>query len=119
VSARRRRELEERVREDCDLVTGQRSVDAGQLQGLRHVHVLDARVRVRGADEVDVAHLVTLDVVEEDAFALQEPLVLLAWDVLARPAGRRLTRLRDDRLRRRDGGFRHPAAALIASTMFT
>ena len=38
---------------------------------------------VRRPDEVDVADLVAFDVVKEDAFALDEPLVFLARDVLA------------------------------------
>ena len=35
---------------------------------------------VRRADEVDVRHPVALDVVDEEALALDEPLVLLARD---------------------------------------
>ena len=53
VRAGRRRELEERVGEDRDLVAGQRPVDAVELERLRDVDGLDARVRVRRADEVD------------------------------------------------------------------
>jgi hypothetical protein len=68
---------------------------------------------------VDEAHLVPLDVVEEDAFALDEPLVLLARDVLADEARRRLALLDDERPLRGDGGLGHSEAALIAATMFT
>ena len=96
----RRRELEERIGEDRDLVAGQRPVDAVELERLRDVDGLDARVRVRRADEVDEAHLVPLDVVEEDALALDEPLVLLARDALADEAALRLAFLDDERLLR-------------------
>ena len=115
----RRRELEERVGEDRDLVAGQRPVDAVELERLRHVDRTDARVRVRRADEVDVAHPVPLDVVEEDALALDEPLVLLARNALPDEAGLRLAFLDDERPFRRDRRLGHCAAALIASTMFT
>jgi hypothetical protein len=78
-------------------------------------------VGVGRADEVDIAHVVALDVVEEDPLALDEPLVLLARDVLAAPAFSR--RLFDDGLLRRHGRRAHsgtswPEAALIALTMF-
>ena len=76
-------------------------------------------MRVRRAHEVDVTHLVPLDVVEEDTFALQQALVLLARDVLARPAFLRLAFLDDDGLRGSDGGLGHAPTDLIASTMFT
>jgi hypothetical protein len=119
VSARRRRELEKRIRENGDLVAGERPVDAVELERLRDVDGLDPGVRVRRADEVDEAHLVPLDVVEEHALALDEPLVLLARDVLADEPGPGVALLDDEGLLGRDGGLGHPAAALIASTMFT
>ena len=87
VGARLHRQLEERVGEDRDLVAGERAVDAAELERLRDVDRQDLRVRVRRADEVHVAHAVALDVVEEDALALDEPLVLLARDVRAGEAG--------------------------------
>jgi hypothetical protein len=71
------------------------------------------------ADEVDEAHLVPLDVVEEDTLALDEALVLLARDVLADEAGPRLTVFDDERPLGSDCRLGHSAAALIASTMFT
>ena len=91
--AGRRRELEERIGQRRDLVAGERAVHAGQLERLRDVDRLDDRVGVRGADVGGEAHVVPLDVVDEDALALDEPAVLLARDALARPAlllGRRL-----------------------------
>ena len=118
VGARLDRQLEERIGEDRDLVAGQRAVDAAELDGLRHVDGHDLRVRVRRADEVHVAHAVPLHVVEEDALALDEALVLLARDVRAREARLRLARRDDERLRLRLG-LRHCFTALIASTMFT
>jgi hypothetical protein len=83
--------------------------------------VLDPRVRVRRADEVDVPHLVPADVVDEHALALDEPLVLLPRDVRADEPALRLAFLDDERLCGADcRRLRHaPAAALIASTMFT
>src|SRR5262249_805567 len=108
-----------RVGENRHLVPGQRAVDAVELERLRHVDGLDARVRVRRAHEVDVTHLVALDVVEEDALPLQQPLVLLARDVLPRPAFLRLSLLAAGRLRRGDCRLGHAPTALIASTMFT
>ena len=83
VRSGRRGELEEGVREDRDFVTGERSVDAVQLERLRDVDGLDPCVRVRRPHELDVAHLVPLDVVEEHALALDEALVLLPRDVLS------------------------------------
>ena len=80
-----RRDLEERIGERRDLFAGQRPVDARVLLGLRDVDRGDVRVRVRRADEVDVAHAVPLDVVDEDALALDEAAVLLARDALALP----------------------------------
>ena len=50
---------------------------------------------VRRAHEVDKTHLVPLDVVEEDPFPLDEPLVLFARNVLPDEAGLRLTILDD------------------------
>ncbi len=93
----RDRELEERIGEDRDLVAGERPVDALELERLRDVDALDLRVRVRGAHEVDVAHPVPPDVVEEDALALHEPLVLLAGDAGAEPAALGLGLLDDQR----------------------
>jgi hypothetical protein len=63
---------------------------------------------------VGVAHVVALDVVDEDALALDEPLVLLPRHALPGPAlGRRLDLdlLRSQRLR-------HVDTALTASMMF-
>ena len=57
------------------------------------------RVRVRRADEVDVAHPVRLDVVHEHALALDEPAVLLARDQRAGVADLQLGRLLGDGLR--------------------
>ena len=80
-------------------------------------------MRVGRPDEVDVRHAVALDVVDEDALALDEPPVLLPRDVLADEARRDLLLLDGDRLIRRDGRLAHLtsplAAAAIASTMFT
>jgi len=104
-------QLEERIRENRDLVAGQCAVHAAQLDGLRHVDGHDLRVRVRRADEMHVAHAVPLHVVEEDALALHEALVLLARDVRAREAGFRLARRDDERLRLRLG-LRHCFTAL-------
>src|SRR5439155_6125303 len=112
-------ELEERIGEDRDLVSGQSPVDAVELERLRDVDRLDARMRIGRADEVDESHLVPLDVVEEDALALHEPLVLLARDVLPDETGARLPLFDDERALGRDSGLGHPAAALIASTMLT
>ena len=63
-------------------------------------------MRVRGADEVDVAHPVPLHVVEEDALPLDEPPVLLPRHALPDPAGLRLGRL-DDQGFSRYGGLAH------------
>jgi hypothetical protein len=118
VGARLDRELEERVGQDRNLVAGERAVDTAQLERLRDVDRHDLRVRVRRADEVHVAHAVTLDVVEEDALALDEALVLLARDVRAGEARLRLAGCHDER----PGlclGLRHCFTALIASTMLT
>src|SRR5207302_6559308 len=113
------RELEEGIGERRDLLADQRPVDALGLRGLRDVDRGNRSVRVGRADEVDVAHAVPANVVEEDALALDEPLVLLARDALADPD---LSGSDDDGLGdgRGDGrGLGHRAAALIASTMFT
>ena len=83
VPARHRRDLEERIGERRHLFAGERAVDALHRLGLRHVDRGDVRVRVRRADEMDVAHAVALDVVDERALALDEPLVLLARHALA------------------------------------
>ena len=119
VRPRRGRKLEERVCEDRDLVARERSVDTVELERLRDVDRLDPCMGVGRPDEVDVAHLVTLDVVEEDAFALDEALVLLARDVLPDEAGLDLGLLDDERLVLGDAGLAHCAAARMASTMFT
>ena len=119
VRAGRRRELEERIGEDRHLVAGECPVDAVELERLRDVDGLDPRMRIRRAHEVDEAHLVPLDVVEEDALALDEALVLLARDVLPDEAGLDLGLLDDERLVLGDAGLAHCAAARMASTMFT
>ena len=119
VRARRGRELEEGIREDRDLVAGERSVDAVQLERLGDVDGLDARVRVRRANEMDVAHFMTLDVVEEDTLALDESLVFLARDALADEARFDVPFLDDERAFRSNCRLGHCAAALIASTMLT
>ena len=107
-------DLEERVGEDRDLVAGQRPVHTGERERRADVDRLDPGVRVGRAHEVEVAHPVALDVVEEEALALRQASILAAGDALPDEAlleGRRLGRL--------DG--RHaPAfpAATTASTMF-
>ena len=117
VRARHRRDLEERIGQRRDLLAGQRPVDARRRLRLRDVDRGDVRVRVRRAHEVDEAHAVPLDVVDEDALALHEALVLLARDVLALPRlGGRLDLGRLGRDRRRFS--RHSDAALTASKMF-
>ena len=73
-------DLEERVGEERDLVAGERPVHAGKLERGAHIDRGDLRVRVRRAHEVQVAHPVPLDVVEEETLALNEPVVLLAGD---------------------------------------
>ncbi len=100
----RGRELEERVGEDRDLIARERPVDALDLEGRRDVDGDDLRVRVGRADEMDVAHAVPAQIVEEDTLALDEPLVLLAGN---RDAGIALLRRLDPLVRRR----RHRAAA--------
>ena len=115
IPARLDRHLEERVGVDRDLVTRDRPVDAFQLQRLRDVDGDDPGVRVRRADEVDIAHPVAPHVVEERAEALNEPLVLAAWNRLAHVAALQSRR-------RLVGDGRHallPPAATTASTMFT
>ena len=101
VPARLDGHLEERVGVDRDLVARDRPVDAFELERLRDVDGDDLRVAVGRADEVDVAHPVPADVVEERALPLDEPLVLLARD-----------RLPDEPLLERLGGLgdrrRHP-----------
>ena len=72
-------------------------------------------MRVRRADEVDEAHVVPLDVVEEDPLALHEPAILLARHALADEPlleGRRLGRLD------RGHAVSPPATLCTASTMF-
>ena len=104
------RDLEERIRERGHLFAGERAVDALDLLRLRDVDGGDVRVRVRRADEVEVAHAVPLDVVDEDALPLRQPLVLLAGDALAEQALADLDLLGRDR--------RHRATDLTASKMF-
>ena len=116
VRAGHRRDLEERIGQRRDLFAGQRPVDARGRLGLRDVDRGDVRVRVRRAHEVDVAHAVPLDVVDEDALPLDETLVLLARDALALPLlGGRLDL---DRLGCDGRCFGHSEAALTASKMF-
>ena len=108
-------DLEERIGEDRDLVARQRPVDALQLVRRAHVDRDDPSVRVGRADEVEVAHAMPLDVVEEDALALDEPAVLLARDALADEA------LLERRLLGSRLGRRHAdpfPTATTASTMF-
>ena len=113
--ARRDRHLEERVRLDRDLVAGQRPEDAVERERGGDVDRDDLRVRVRRADEVDVARPVPAHVVEEDALALDEPPVLLARDRLADVALLQL-----DRGDVGVGRAHAPAPVeTIASTMFT
>ena len=123
VSARRRRDLEERVGLGRDLLAEQRPVDAFQRRRLRDVDPADRSVRIRRAHEMHVRHPVPLDVVDEEPFALDEALVLLPRDVDADEPRRGLLLLDRDRLVGRDGGLAHRpppfAAAAIASTMFT
>src|SRR5919108_677728 len=124
VRARRRRELEERIGEDRDLVAGERPVDAADLERTCDVDRLDLRVPVRRTDELDVARAVPLHVVEEDALALDEPLVLLARHVLADEPRLGLPLLDDERPLGGDRRLCHsltswPDAARIARTMFT
>ena len=124
VPARHRRDLEERIGERRDFFARERPEDALHRLRLRNVDRRDVGVRVRRADEVDVAHSVALDVVDEDALALDEPLVFLARHVLA--LVRRLGRLDLDLLgsdrRRAPHHGRHgrvrSAAVATASTMF-
>src|SRR5204863_6802801 len=61
---------------------GDRPVDALELERLGDVDRHDPRGRIRRADEMDVAHGVPPDVVDELTLALDEPLVLLARDAL-------------------------------------
>ncbi len=82
--AGRRRDLEERLGQDRDLVAGQRADHAGRLERRADVDRDDPRVRVGRAHEVHEAHVVALDVVDEDALALDEAAVLLARDARRR-----------------------------------
>ena len=114
VPARLDGHLEERVRVDRDLVARERPVHAVELERLRDVDRDDLRVRVRRADEVDVAHPMPADVVEERALTLDEAPILLARDRLPdEPLLERLRGLADGRR------HRLPPAATTASTMFT
>ena len=83
VAARRSGDLEERIGQDRHLVTREGPVDARQLEGGRDVDSLDSCVGVRRADEVEEAHPLALDVVEEDALSLDESPVLLPRDALS------------------------------------
>ena len=119
VRARRDRHLEERIGLDRDLVARQRPVDTVERERRRDVDGDDLGVGVRRADEVDVAHAVPADVVEEDPLALDEPTVFLARNRLAD-----VPLLQLDRRGRRLGrahAFAHDFAPAdtIASTMFT
>ena len=78
-----RRDLEERVGRDGDLVARQRAENTRQLERSRDVDREDLRVRVRGTHEVHVPHAVPPDIVDEDALALDEALVLLARNRLS------------------------------------
>ena len=82
VAAGRSGDLEERIGQDRHLVARQRPEHAGKLERGGDVDRGDRGVRVRRAHEVQVAHPLALDVVEEDALALDEPPVLLARDAL-------------------------------------
>jgi hypothetical protein len=111
-AAGRRRHLEERIGLDRDLVARDRPVDALERECGGDVDRDDPRVRVRRAHEVDVAHPMTLHVVEEEALALDEPLVLLARDRLADEA------LLESGLLLGDGGHAFlPPTATTASTI--
>ena len=77
----------------------------------------DLRVRVRRADEVEEAHAVPPDVVEEETLALDEALVLLARDGLAGPAPLGLLLL--GRRRLVSSSQSSALAFRTASTMFT
>ena len=109
------RDLEERVGQGGDLLAGERPVDPRVLLRGGDVDRRDVRVGVRRADEMEVTHPVRLDVVDEDALALDEAAVLLAGDALAGPG---LLRLLD--LLRCDGRAAggHSDAAFTASKMF-
>jgi len=123
VAAWGRRDLEERIGLRRHLLTDQRAVDAVELQCLRDVDPADRRMRVGGANVVDVGHSVALDVVHEDALALDETLVLLTRDVDADEPGRRLLFFDADRLVGGNRGLAHRpppfAAEAMASTIFT
>ena len=99
----------------------------GICERLRDVDRPDDRVRVGRANVVGVAHVVALDVVDEDALALDEAAVFLARDALSGPALLLRRRLDLDLLGCDDGlvddGLAHsatswPDAALTASKMF-
>jgi hypothetical protein len=113
--ARRGGDLEERIGQDRHLVTRERAVDAGQLERSGDVDRGDRCVRVRRPHEVEVAHPLALDVVEEDALALDEPAILLARHALADSGT-----LGERSCLGLDGRHRAPPspAATTASTMF-
>ena len=102
VPARHRRDLKERIGERRDLFAGERAVDALHRLGLRDVDRGDVRVRVRRADEVDVAHAVALDVVDEVPWPWMSRLSSLRgtlWPLPRRPRRLDLDLLRRDRRR--------------------
>ena len=115
VPAGRCGDLEERIGEDRDLVPGERPEDAGHLERGRDVDRLDRGMCVRGAHEMQVAHVLALDVVEEDALPLDEAPVLLARNALT--DGRAFLEGAGFGL---DGRHRAPPSptATTASTMF-
>ena len=109
-----RRDLEERLGQDRDLVARERAEHAGRLERRADVDRDDARVRVGRAHEVHEALVVALDVVDEDALPLDEAAVLLARDALPDVrAG--LGDLGRDAAHEADTSF---AAACTASMMF-
>src|SRR5262249_50348191 len=112
VRAGHARDLEERIGESGYFLAGQRPVDAVDGLGGGDVDARDVRVRVRAAHEVEVAHPVPLDVVDEDALALEKALVLLAPDALAAPALLHLDLLGSE------SRIGHFATDFTASTMF-
>ena len=93
-----RRDLEERVAYRGDLLADQGPVDTLELDGFRHVDPRDRRVCVRRPHEVHVRHAVPLDVVHEDALALDQALVFLPRHVLPDEAGLDLLLLDRERL---------------------
>ena len=82
LTTRGRRDLEERLGEDRDLVARERAQHAGRLERRADVDREDARVGIGRAHEMDEAHVVALHVVDEHALALDEAAVLLAGNAL-------------------------------------